>query len=122
MKNSNETSLQVVNNNGILKKIVNFIKSFFYKNENSYISVNDKNRFFKSIKFEEDPDKAILLKIQDEIEERGIKKENVLELTKRLTEEQKQKLLILYKEQINKYETSIENHKRNILAIRKKLA
>lgn len=122
MKNSNETSLQVVNNNGILKKIVNFIKSFFYKNESSYISVNDKNGFFKSIKFEEDPDKAILLRIQDEIEERGIKKENVLELTKRLTEEQKQKLLILYKEQINKYETSIENHKRNILAIRKKLA
>lgn len=121
MKNSNETSLQIVNNNGILKKLVNFIKSLFYKEDIVSISGNDKNRFFKSIKFEEDPDKAILLKIQDEIEKRGIKKENIIEITKGLTDEQKQKLLKLYEEQIINYETSIENHKKKILDIRKKL-
>lgn len=122
MKKSSETSLQVINNSGILKKIVNFIKALFYKEENVPISVKDKNGFFKSIKFDEDPDKAILLKIQDEIETRGITKENVIYITKNLTQEQKQKLLKLYEEQIKKYEKSIENHKKNIVAIRKKLA
>lgn len=128
MENSNETSLQVVNNHGILRKIANFIKKLFYKDNINYISSinennssNNKNSFLKSVKFEEDPDKVMLLKIQDDLEIKGINGKNAYELTKNLSEVQKQKLLNLYEEQIKSYETSLKNHKRNILAIRKKL-
>lgn len=128
MGNSNETSLQIVNNNGILKKIVNFIKKLFYKENVNYISSmnndnssNDNNSFLKSIKFEEDPERVMLLKIQDDLEIKGITGENAYELTKNLNDVQRQKLLNLYEEQIKNYEISLENYKRNILAIRKKL-
>jgi len=128
MGNSNETSLQIVNNNGILKKIVNFIKKLFYKeNVNSISSMNndnssnDKNSFLKSIKFEEDPERVMLLKIQDDLEIKGITGENAYDLTKNLNDVQRQKLLNLYEEQIKNYEISLENYKRNILAIRKKI-
>lgn len=128
MGNSNETSLQIVNNNGILKKIVNFIKKLFYKENVNYISSinndnssNDKNSFLKSIKFEEDPERVMLLKIQDDLEIKGITGINAYELTKNLNDVQRQKLLNLYEEQIKNYEISLENYKRNILAIRKKL-
>lgn len=128
MENSNETSLQVVNNNGILRKIANFIKKLFYKdNVNCISSINDnnssnnKNSFLKSIKYEEDPEKVMLLKIQDDLELKGINGENAYELTKNLNDVQRQKLLALYEEQIKNYEISLENHKKNILAIRKKL-
>lgn len=128
MGNSKETGLQIVNNNGILKKIVNFIKKLFYKENVNYISSinndnssNNKNSFLKSIKFEEDPERVMLLKIQDDLEIKGINGENAYELTKNLNDAQRQKLLNLYEEQIKNYEISLENHKRSILAIRKKL-
>ena len=121
MDSSKETSLQVVNNNGILKKIVNFIKKLFYKENTIDITSKDKNDFLKSVKFEEDPDKNMLLKIQDEPEKKGINKDNAYELTKNLTQIQKEKLLKLYEEQIKNYENSLENHRKNILAIRRKL-
>ena len=121
MDSSKETSLQVVNNNGILKKIVNFIKKLLYKENAIDITSKDKNDFLKSVKFEEDPDKNMLLKIQDELEKKGINRDNAYELTKNLTEIQKQKLLKLYEEQIKNYENSLENHRKNILAIRRKL-
>ena len=73
----------------------------------------------KNIKFEEDPDKAMLLKLQDDLEKDGINAENAYKLTKNLSETQKNKLLNLYKEQIKMYETSIKNYKNKILAIRK---
>ena len=121
MNSSKDTSLQVVNNNGILKKIVNFIRKLFYKDNTIDTTSKDKNEFLKSVKFEEDPDKNMLLKIQDELERKGINKENAYELTKNLTEVQKEKLLKLYEEQIKNYEKSLENHKKNILTIRRKL-
>ena len=121
MDSSKETSLQVVNNNRILKKIVNFIRKLFYKDNTIDMTSKDKNEFLKSVKFEEDPDKNMLLKIQDELERKGINKDNAYELTKNLTEVQKEKLLKLYEEQIKNYENSLENHRKNILAIRRKL-
>ena len=125
MEKPNVTSLQVTSNNGIQKKIVNFIRKIFSKGkieflteENKYLN---KNLFLKNIKFEEDPDKAILLKIQDDLEKKGINEENAYNLTKNLTEIQKNKLLNLYEEQIEMYESSIKNYKNKILEIRKKL-
>ena len=130
MINANETSLQVIENKGILVKIVNFFNKILGKDKSSYIVSNndtnsnqdDKKTFLKSIKFEEDPDKAKLLKIQDELEKRGINEKNAFELTKDLSEEQKQKLETLYKDQIREFELSIRNYKNKIMSIRKRLA
>lgn len=129
MVNANETSLQVIENKGILVKIVNFFKKILGKDKSSYIvpsnntknEENNKNSFFKSIKFEEDPDTVKLLKIQDELERRGINAKNAYELTKDLSEEQKQKLEELYKNQIKEFELSVQNYKNKIISIRKKL-
>lgn len=129
MINSKETSLQVIENKGILKKIVNFLKKILRKDKANYISTNNdsnsnqdnKNSFLKSIKFEEDPDEAKLLKIQNELEKRGINEKNAYELTKDLSEEQKHKLETLYKDQIKEFELSLENYKNKIISIRKKL-
>lgn len=130
MTNSKETSLQKVQNIGILTKIVNFFKKLIGKNNINFITTNNEssfnnnvnsNDFFKRIKYTEDPDKAKLLKIQDDLERKGINKENVLQLTKDLSELQKQKLEILYKEQIDNYKLSINNSKNKILKIRQQL-
>lgn len=128
MINANETSLQVIENKGILVKIVNFFKKILGKDKSSYIvpnntknEQNNKNSFFKSIKFEEDPDTVKLLKIQDELERRGINAKNAFELTKDLSEEQKKKLETLYKDQIKEFELSLETYKNKIISIRKKL-
>ena len=130
MTNSKETSLQKVQNIGILTKIVNFLKKLIRKNNINFITTDNEssfnnnvksNDFFKRIKYTEDPDKAKLLKIQDDLEKKGINKENVIRLTKDLSELQKQKLEILYKEQIDNYKLSINNSKNKILKIRQQL-
>lgn len=71
--------------------------------------------FIKNLKVEEDPDKEMLLKLQDELEKNGINPENAHKLTKNLSEAQKSKLINLYKEQIKMYENNIKNYKNKIL-------
>ena len=125
-----EKSLQVVEEVSFLKRVFNFFKSIFKANntnyfieDNKYSSNNDsKNSFIKSIKYNEDPDIAKLLKIQDELEKKGINEANAYELTKDLSDIQKGKLENLYKEQISNFENSIEVSKNKIMNIRKKLA
>lgn len=127
---TNETSLQVIENKGFLVRIVNFFKNLFGQNnpilspshnEEPNIEKNNKS-FLNEIKFEEDPDKQKLLKIQEELEQRGISKKNIFNLTKDLSENQKQKLEDLYKTQIREIEQSTENYKNKIISMRKKLA
>ena len=130
MVNSNETSIQVIRNKGILSKLINFVKKLFVKNNSNYFSITKEetstnkgnNSFLKSIKFEEDPDKQKLLAIQEELEKIGINKKNIFKLTRDLSASQKEKLELLYKEQINELEQSIEKSKNRIILIRKKLA
>ena len=130
MVNSNETSIQVIRNKGILSKLINFVKKLFVKNNSNYFSITKEetstnkgnNSFLKSIKFEEDPDKQKLLAIQEDLEKIGITKKNIFKLTKDLSASQKAKLELLYKEQINELEQSIEKSKNRIILIRKKLA
>ena len=128
--NSRDTSIEYSNNYGILSKIIKFIKKIFKKDNIKYISagssenninIND-NSFFKSIKFEEDQEEKMLLKIQDDFEKMGINIENAYKLTKDLTDSPKVKLENLYIEQIKNYETSINNYKNKIIGIRKQLA
>ena len=130
MVNLNETSIQVIKNKGILSKLINFVKKLFVKNNSNYFSITKEetstnkgnNSFLKSIKFEEDPDKQKLLAIQEELEKIGINKKNIFKLTRDLSASQKEKLELLYKEQINELEQSIEKSKNRIILIRKKLA
>ena len=130
MVNSNETSIQVIKNKGILSKLINFVRKLFEKNNSNYFSITKEetstnkgnNSFLKSIKFEEDPDKQKLLAIQEELEKIGINKKNIFKLTRDLSASQKEKLELLYKEQINELEQSIEKSKNRIILIRKKLA
>lgn len=130
MVNSNETSIQVIRNKGILSKLINFVRKLFGKNNSNYFSITKEetstnkgsNSFVKSIKFEEDPDKQKLLAIQEELEKIGINKKNIFKLTKDLSASQKEKLELLYNEQINELEQSIEKSKNRIILIRKKLS
>lgn len=130
MVNLNETSIQVIKNKGILSKLINFVKKLFVKNNSNYFSITKEetstnkgnNSFLKSIKFEEDPDKQKLLAIQEELEKIGINKKNIFKLTKDLSASQKEKLELLYNEQINELEQSIEKSKNRIILIRKKLS
>ena len=130
MVNSNETSIQVIKNKGILSKLINFVRKLFGKNNSNYFSITKEetstnkgnNSFLKSIKFEEDPNKQKLLAIQEELEKIGINKKNIFKLTKDLSASQKEKLELLYKEQINELEQSIEKSKNRIILVRKKLA
>ena len=127
--NTNETNLLVVENHGIFKKIIIFLKTIINKKETNYsfFSVNQKNNsmksndFLNSIKYTEDPDKKDLLKIQEELDKIGINKKNAFLLTKDLSEIQKRKLLNLYKEQIASLNTNINNYKGRIIKIRKRL-
>ena len=127
--NLDETSLEVVGNYGILKKIISFFKKIISKKETNYSYFLDNeennnikpNNFLNSIKYTEDPDKKNLLKIQKELEKIGINKENALLLTKNLSKIQKNKLLNLYKEQIDSLNTSINNYKEKIIKIKKRL-
>ena len=129
MVNSNETSIQVIRNKGILSKLINFVRKLFGKNNSNYFSITKEetrknkgnNSFLKSIKFEEDPDKQKLLAIQEELEKIGINKKNIFKLTRDLSASQKEKLELLYTEQINELEQSIEKSKNRIILIRKKL-
>lgn len=82
---------------------------------------NETNSFLQSVKFEKDSENEMLLKLQDSLEEMGINEENAYELTKNLSDEQRNKLLKLYEEQIETYETKIENHKNRILELRKNI-
>lgn len=130
MSNTNETSLQVIQNQNILVKIMNFFKKLLKKSTDMKITQQNildnkqtsKNDFLKSLKIDEDPDRKKLLKIQIDLEKRGINEKNVIELTKDLTPTQKQKLELLYREQITEYEASTQSYKRRIVAIRKQLA
>jgi len=79
-----------------------------------------KKCFKESLKFKQDEEKLELLRIQRELEKEGITIQLVQKLTKHLSKEQRNKLIELYKNQINNLEDSLQNYKRKILEIRKK--
>jgi|GEM_PF-5420655 hypothetical protein len=129
MVNTNGTSLQVIQKNSFFDRIVKFVKNVFRKkniedpiNTDSNIFSNDKKQeFLNNLRNQQDPDRDLLLKIQNELEKRGINKENAKLLTKDLSSEQKTKLENLYIKQIADYEKSIKNYKNKIIEIRKQV-
>ena len=125
--NTNETSLQVIGNNGILRKILNFFKKIGMQNNNMYFSNNvtdnkeENNTFRNSLKISEDPEKRMLLEIQKKIEKDGINPTNVYFLTKDLNNVQRKNLLELYQMQINNLNTNINDCRKRIINIRKNI-
>ena len=83
--------------------------------------VLSKKSFKESLKSTESLERIELINIQRQLEEGGITLKLAQELTKHLNKEQKKKLLELYKNQIRDLEDSIENYKRKIIEIRKKV-
>lgn len=129
MTNTNELSLQIIKKDSFFDKITKFIKNIFKKKNIEYTTNTESNissdykkqEFFYNLRKQQDPDIEILLKIQEELEKRGINKENVKLLTKDLALEQKTKLENLYIKQIEDYEKSINNYKNKIICMRKNM-
>ena len=125
--NTEETSLQMITNDGILRKIVKFFKKILVKSDNMYFSnyltddTKKRSGFRNTLKFSEDPEKRMLLELQEKIEQNGINEQNVYYLTKDLDELQRKKLLDLYKVQIDSLKTDIKGYKSKILKIRKNI-
>lgn len=122
-------NLPIIKKESLFEKIKNTIKRLFGIYEEvterievpEYQTVNNRNKFKEGIKFEEDLEKKKLLEIQRKLEEGGMTVELATELTKDLTNEEKNNLLELYKVQIKELEQSLQNYKKRILAIRKKV-
>ena len=74
-----------------------------------------KIEFMQSVKIVPNKEKEILLKIQEKIKEKGICKENIIELTKNLTYIQKRELIKLYIEQIESLKSNTEQCKNKII-------
>ena len=83
------------------------------------IKLKEEN-YINSIRKEEENYK-FLKQIQEEISISGNNKDKVIETTKDLSESQRQKLLNLYKEEINNLKQDIEIYKNRIINIRKKI-
>ena len=73
------------------------------------------NGFFKEMK---DNNVSLRIYIVNKIEKKDISLENIIELTKNLTESEKQRLKQLYLEQIDDLNSSTENYKKKILKIK----
>ena len=73
------------------------------------------NGFFKEMK---DNNVSLRIYIVNKIEKKDISLENIIELTKNLTEREKQRLKQLYLEQIDDLNSSTENYKKKILKIK----
>lgn len=79
------------------------------------------SNFMESIRLVPDKENEMLLKIQKELEIKGITTENVLELTKKLSDSQKQKLKLLYINQIENLNSKTEFCRIKILKIKKNI-
>lgn len=79
------------------------------------------SNFMESIRLVPDKENEMLLKIQKELEIKGITAENVLELTKKLSDSQKQKLKLLYINQIENLNSKTELCRIKILKIKKNI-
>ena len=79
------------------------------------------SNFMESIRLVPDKENEMLLKIQKELEIEGITAENVLELTKKLSDSQKQKLKLLYINQIENLNSKTELCRIKILKIKKNI-
>lgn len=125
---TNEKSLRIIENKGIFGRIANILKSVFNKEKNietfsmnENVSDSNKDNLFSKFNNQYPNTKSKLLEIQEKLEKLGINRKNVMDLTKDLTNDEKQELFNLYKEQIKSYEKSTEYCKNKIIALKNKI-
>ena len=80
-----------------------------------------KTDFINYIKIIPDKNKEYLLKIQNQIEKKGINQKDIFEITKNLSDNQKRMLEYLYIKQIEELKNRTEQYRKKIINIRKKL-
>lgn len=124
-ENTNEKSLEKVNENSIFYKIKKFFRSLFYKTNSNVESINvkektiinnqesNKSSFMEEIRNIEN-EETKLLKLQKQYRSGEIKEEE-------LTEEQVNSLCALYDKQIANLRKSNEIRKQKLLKYRRKL-
>ena len=124
MKDSNTENNLIKYEEGFFHRIKNFFKRLFKKEEvivvnsdnelqEKVLNVESKTNVFKDELKYKDESKA-LLDLQNQFELGKIKEED-------LTEEQVQGLRSLYNQQIENLKNSIENYRKEILTLKKKL-
>ena len=104
------------------KKIIAKSNNTMYFSDCLTDDTEEHNNFKKSLKFTEDPEKRMLLEIQEKIEKYGINEQNVYYLTKDLNEIQRKKLLNLYKMQIDSLNIDIKGYQNKILKIKNRIS
>ena len=131
MKNTDNFGL-IVKKESLFSKIYNFFSNKFFRfkknkfkknevEELNYIEQIAEQKIEKeniSKNLEIDTTWLKLKNIQEQLNQIGINEENVKELLKDLTVEEKEKLKNMYIEQNARLEQEIENYKRKIIAIK----
>lgn len=128
MKNTNEKSL-IVKKNNLFNRILCFFRNVFSQNKTKLkltaenkvenkIYLN-KNKFESNLKVDET--KYKLLNIQRQLTNNGINKENLLILTKDLTQDEIRMLIELYKEQNESLNNQLSMYKNKILILKKQI-
>lgn len=123
MKKTDNMNL-IVKKEGFFNKIFNFISTKIFqfkkykksKNEVHEIKRIEKKEVSKNLEI--DKTWLKLMNIQDELNRKGINEENLKELIKDLSFEEKERLKNMYIEQNARLKQEIENYKRKIIAIK----
>lgn len=128
MKNTEEKSL-IVKKENVFNKIIMFFRNSFSRGKIQVESIPEskitnkidlnKEKFESNIKLDEKKQK--LLKIQNELTNKGINSENLLRLTKNLTQAEMKQLKELYIEQNKRLNEQLDMYKNKILILKKQI-
>lgn len=121
--NNEEKSLRIIQKEGIFAKIIKFFRKVFINDDKKvYTILNPDTEERKQNHSETKLDMELwdLIKIQNQLEKIGINYDNAFELTKDLSDNEKKKLVELYKAQIENSENNIRKQRDRILRIKQK--
>lgn len=121
--NNEEKSLQIIQKEGIFAKIIKFFRKVFINDDKKVDTIlnpdtEERKQNHSETKF--DMELWDLIKIQNQLEKIGINYDNAFELTKDLADNEKKKLIELYKAQIENSENNIRKQRDRILRIKQK--
>lgn len=121
--NNEEKSLQIIQKEGIFAKIIKFFRKVFINEDKKVDTIFNPDAEERKQNHSEtklDIELWDLIKIQNKLEKIGINYDNAFELTKDLSDNEKKKLIELYKAQIENSENNIRKQRDKILRIKQK--
>ena len=121
--NNEEKSLQIIQKEGIFAKIIKFFRKVFINDDkkvDTILNPDAEERKQNHSETKLDIELWDLIKIQNQLEKIGINYDNAFELTKDLADNEKKKLIELYKAQIENSENNIRKQRDKILRIKQK--